>query len=70
MPGVGAEVWENTSSGLEDLSGQSGSFGMRIGSRTNDNEPVSLLRKMVIYTGQAFHSGSSPSVVALLQSKS
>lgn len=68
VPGGVTQVWESASVGTEDLTSISGSYGMRIGTRSNGNEPLSLLRKMVIYTGQAYSKHSSPSLVDLLLS--
>lgn len=46
----------------------SSSYQMRMGTKNKDTEPVSNLRKILIYKGTAVHSTSANSVEDLLKS--
>ncbi len=68
-PGVGAEYFEDSTSGAYDMSTYEGSYKMRIGSKYNNEEPVTNLRVLQIYKGVAIHSSSADSIDDVLNSK-
>ena len=43
-------------------------YSVRVGTKNNDQEPVSLLRKMLIFKGTAIHSSSANTIASLLNS--
>lgn len=46
-----------------------GTHQIRIGTKNDDSEPLSNLRKILLYKGSAVHSNAAGSIDALLQSK-
>ena len=69
VPGVGAEYFEHSAAGTFDMDTYAGSYKMRMGTRNSDDEPLSNLRKMLIFKGTAIHSTSSDTVDDLLESE-
>ena len=66
---MGVEHFEYSEPGPYDMDASAGSYRMRIGTRNDGKEPVSNLRKLLIFKGTAIHSTSIDSIDNLLQSK-
>ena len=69
-PGVGSEYFEKSATGTFDLDTYAGSYKMRIGTRSDDSQPVSNLRKILLFKGTAIHSTSANTINDLLLSNS
>lgn len=67
-PGVGVEYFEYSVTGTFNMDSYS-SYKMRIGTRTDDKEPISNLRKLLIFKGTSIHSTSTDTIDDLLWSK-
>lgn len=68
--GVGSEYFEERASGSFNMDTFAGSYKMRIGSRNDNIQPVSNLRKLLIFKGTAIHASSTThSINDLLESE-
>ena len=63
---MGAEYFEYSVTGTFNMDSHS-SYKMRIGTRNDGKEPLSNMRKLLIFKGTAIHSSSSDTIDALLQ---
>ena len=57
------------SSSVLDLTPYEGSYGMRLGTRTNGAKNLHLLRKMLHFKGTAIHTASADTIEDLVNSK-
>ena len=68
VPTLASPNFEETSSSSFDMSPYEGSYSVRVGSKNSDDEPTSLIRKMLTFKGTAIHSSSGYTLTALLNS--
>ena len=69
VPGVGAEKFEVSFVASLDLAPYEGTYGMRLGTRTNGAKNIHFIRKMLHFKGTAIHTTSTNTLEDLLNSR-
>ena len=69
VPNVETQYYEKIATGTYDMAMHSGSSKMRVGTSNSGEEPLSNLRKMLIFKDTAIHATSATSLSQLLRSK-